>query len=55
MLNGELMKEYLDNSEDHDLFAAELVEYTVCEKYGYLPQEDFYTLSDAAIVYADSP
>ena len=53
--NGGLMKEYLANSERNDLFADELTEYTVCEKYGYLPQDDFYTLGDAAIVYADSP
>lgn len=53
--NGGLMKEYLANSEHHDLFADELTEYTVCEKYGYLPQDDFYTLGDASIVYADSP
>lgn len=53
--NGELMKDYLANSERNDLFADELTEYIVCEKYGYLPQDDFYTLGDAAIVYADSP
>ena len=53
--NGSLMKQYLDDSENNDLFAEELSEYTVCEKYGYLPQEEFYTLGDAAIVYADKP
>lgn len=56
-VNGQLMKEYLDNSDSNDMFGHELSEYTVCEKYGYLPQpqEDFYTLGDAAIVYAESP
>lgn len=53
--NGALMKQYLDESENNDLFAEELSEYTVCEKYGYLPQEEFYTLGDAAIVYAEKP
>ena len=55
--NGHLMKEYLNNSDSNEMFGHELEEYTVCEKYGYLPQpqEDFYTLGDAAIVYADSP
>ncbi len=53
--NGALMKEFLANSEHNDLFSDELREYTVCEKYGYLPQDDFYTLGAAAVVYADSP
>lgn len=53
--NGALMKEYLENAEHNNMFSDELSEYTVCEKYGYLPQEDFYTLGAAAIVYADSP
>lgn len=56
-VNGQLMKKYLDDSESNEMFGYELSEYTVCEKYGYLPQpqEDFYTLGDAAIVYAESP
>lgn len=53
--NGGLMKEFLANSEHNDLFSDELDEYTVCEKYGYLPQDDFYTLGAAAAVYSDSP
>lgn len=55
--NGQFMKEYLDKSDSNEMFGYELKEYTVCEKYGYLPQpqEDFYTLGDAAIVYAESP
>lgn len=53
--NGSLMKEFLANSEHNDLFSDELEEYTVCEKYGYLPQDDFYTLGAAAAVYSDSP
>lgn len=53
--NGVLMKEFLANSEHNDLFSDELEEYTVCEKYGYLPQDDFYTLGAAAAVYSDSP
>lgn len=54
-VNGSFMRECLKNAESNDLFADELTEYEVCEKYGYLPQEDFYTLGDAAVVYADSP
>ena len=38
--NGALMKEFLANSEHNDLFSDELEEYTVCEKYGFLPQDD---------------
>lgn len=55
--NGQLFKEYLDNADSNNMYGYELSEYTVCEKYGYLPQpqEDFYTLGDAAIVYAESP
>lgn len=53
--NGALMKEFLTNSEHNDLFSDELEEYTVCEKYGFLPQDDFYTLGAAAVVYTDSP
>lgn len=53
--NGALMKEFLANSEHNDLFSDELDEYTVCEKYGFLPQDEFYTLGAAAVVYSDSP
>lgn len=53
--NGALMKNFLANSEHNDLFSDELEEYTVCEKYGFLPQDDFYTLGAAAVVYTDSP
>lgn len=53
--NGAHMKEFLSNSEHNDLFSDELREYTVCEKYGYLPQDEFYTLGAAAVVYSDSP
>ncbi len=53
--NGPRLKAYLANSESNDLFADELTEYVVCEKYGYLPQEEFYTLGDAAVVYAEKP
>ncbi|MGN1304177.1 MAG: serine hydrolase [Oscillospiraceae bacterium] len=53
--NGSLMKDFLANSEHNDLFSDELEEYTVCEKYGFLPQDDFYTLGAAAVVYTDSP
>lgn len=53
--NGAFMKEFLANSEHNDLFSDELEEYTVCEKYGFLPQDDFYTLGAAAVVYTDSP
>lgn len=53
--NGSLMKDFLANSEHNDLFSDELEEYTVCEKYGFLPQDEFYTLGAAAVVYTDSP
>lgn len=53
--NGALLKNFLANSEHNDLFSDELEEYTVCEKYGFLPQDDFYTLGAAAVVYTDSP
>ncbi len=48
--NGALMKECMTNTEYRDMFAAALPDKTVAEKYGYLPQEDFYTLGDCAII-----
>lgn len=52
--NGKLIKESMSEAT-YDMIAHELSEYNVAEKYGYMPQEDFYTLSDGAIVYAKSP
>lgn len=49
-VNGEFMLECMANAEYRDMFSAALEEKTVHEKYGYLPQEDFYTLGDCAIV-----
>lgn len=49
-VNGELMLECMANAEYRDMFSAVLTDKTVHEKYGYLPQEDFYTLGDCAIV-----
>ena len=44
------MLECMANAEYRDMFSAVLTDKTVHEKYGYLPQEDFYTLGDCAIV-----
>lgn len=49
-VNGEFMLECMANSEYRDMFSSVLTDKTVHEKYGYLPQEDFYTLGDCAIV-----
>lgn len=49
-VNGEFMLECMANAEYRDMFSAVLSDKTVHEKYGYLPQEDFYTLGDCAIV-----
>ncbi|MCM1329751.1 MAG: serine hydrolase [Ruminococcus sp.] len=49
-VNGEFMLECMANAEYRDMFSAVLADKTVHEKYGYLPQEDFYTLGDCAIV-----
>lgn len=53
-VNGELMLECMVNSDYRDMYAAALPNKTVAEKYGYLPQEDFYTLGDCAIISGDS-
>ena len=53
-VNGALMLECMENSEYRDMFAAALGNKKVAEKYGYLPQEDFYTLGDCAIVSGDT-
>lgn len=53
-VNGEFMLDCLENSEYRDMFSFALPDKTVHEKYGYLPQEDFYTLGDCAIVSGGS-
>lgn len=53
-VNGEFMLECLANAEYRDMFSSALPDKTVHEKYGYLPQEDFYTLGDCAIVSGDT-
>lgn len=54
-INGALMADCMENAEYREMFSAALPDKTVAEKYGYLPQEDFYTLGDAGIIYgADS-
>lgn len=50
-VNGGLMEECMENAEYREMFSAALPDKTVAEKYGYLPQEDFYTLGDAGIIY----
>lgn len=52
-VNGELMAECMENAEYREMFSAALPNKTVAEKYGYLPQEDFYTLGDAGIIYGE--
>lgn len=53
-VNGNFMVECMANSDYRDMFGAALPDKTVAEKYGYLPQEDFYTLGDCAIISGDS-
>ncbi len=53
-VNGDFMLECMANAEYRDMFSAVLTDKTVHEKYGYLPQEDFYTLGDCAIVSGDT-
>lgn len=55
--NGAFLMDCMKNAEHNDLVSDELTEYDVCEKYGYLPQNDFYyyTLGSADIVLADNP
>lgn len=53
--NGGLMKECLANAEYREMFSAALPDKEAAEKYGYLPQEDYYTLGDAAVIYGDKP
>ncbi|MBR4096335.1 MAG: serine hydrolase [Oscillospiraceae bacterium] len=50
-VNGGLMEECMENAEYREMFSAALPDKTVAEKYGYLPQEEFYTLGDAGIIY----
>jgi len=50
-INGGLMEECMENAEYREMFSAALPDKTVAEKYGYLPQEEFYTLGDAGIIY----
>lgn len=52
-VNGELMEECMANTEYREMFSAALPDKNVAEKYGYLPQTDFYTLGDAGIIYGD--
>ena len=52
-VNGELMEECMENAEYREMFSAALPGKTVAEKYGYLPQEEFYTLGDAGIIYGN--
>ncbi len=53
-VNGGLMEECMENAEYREMFSEALPDKTVAEKYGYLPQEDYYTLGDAGIIYGDS-
>lgn len=53
-VNGALMGNCMENAEYREMFSAALPDKTVAEKYGYLPQKDFYTLGDAGIIYGES-
>lgn len=53
-VNGNFMVECMANSDYREMFGAALPDKTVAEKYGYLPQEDFYTLGDCAIISGNS-
>jgi len=53
-INGGFLHECLTNTQ-YNLFRQELSEYTVAGKYGYLLQDEYYTLGCASIVYAESP
>lgn len=52
--NGGLMLECLSNTDYRDMFSAALPGKQVAEKYGYLPQEEFYTLGDCAVIMGDT-
>ncbi len=52
-VNGGIMLDCMTNTEYREMFASALEGKTVAEKYGYLPQEDYYTLGDCAIVYGE--
>lgn len=52
-VSGELMVECMANADYREMFSAALPDKTVAEKYGYLPQKDYYTLGDAGIIYDD--
>ncbi|MBP1561646.1 MAG: serine hydrolase [Oscillospiraceae bacterium] len=53
--NGKFMLDCMSNTTYREMFSVALPDKTVAEKYGYLPQEDFYTLGDCAIVLGDKP
>lgn len=53
-VNGEFMLECMADSEYREMFGSALPDKTVAEKYGYLPQEDFYTLGDCAVISGDT-
>lgn len=52
--NGPLMMKCMSNAEYRDMFSSALPGKNVAEKYGYLPQEGFYTLGDCAIISGDT-
>ena len=53
-VNGKFMRECMSNADYRDMFSSALPEKNVAEKYGFLPQEDFYTLGDCAIISGET-
>lgn len=53
-VNGGLMLECMSNTEFREMFSSALPEKKVAEKYGYLPQEDFFTLGNCAIISGET-
>ena len=47
--NGGFMHDCMTNT-DYDMFSSALPDKEIAEKYGFLPQEDYYTLGECAIV-----
>ena len=53
-VNGELMLECMSNTDYKEMFTSALPDKKVAEKYGFLVQEDFYTLGDCAIISGET-
>ncbi len=47
--NGSFLYDCMKNA-DYDMFSSELPDKEVAEKYGFLPQENYYTMGNCAII-----